>query len=450
MNIVIVGNSKLALHIAAKLSKEEHNVFLIDSDAAFLEKISRTYDIGTKLASKDNWHVLEEIKEQDPELILCLTDYDEVNLVLSTMAKQLGYPSSIVKVEKHAYLDQTRIDYERAFSVDHFVAPNLLAAFDIFEQIVNPGALKIETFAHGSVQMRTFKVPHDWAYRKKRLQDMQFPKDTRIALIQRNVKGQKKLIFPHGNDVIYPYDEVTVVGQTNAILEDVPIFFKLAAQKLESVVIIGASSIGVQLAQLLEKANVHVRIVDRDFQQCTQLASSLDRADVIHHDAMDFDFLLTEQIGIADAVVLTTMKDEFNLLVGALAKNAGCSSVITLVTQPDLKHEIKGLEEVQEVSPWESVMKRISSIIHKFSAVSIASIYEGGAEVMEMKISKDAQSIGIRLSELSAILPEDFLIIAIESRGYLSIAKGDSVLCPGDTIIAITHQKNRTKLEHIF
>jgi trk system potassium uptake protein TrkA len=450
MNIVLVGNSKLTLHLAEKLSKEDHNIILVDQDAAFLAKVSRTFDIGTRIASKNDWYVLEELKEQDPELLICLTDHDETNLALSAIAKQMGYPSSIVQVEKHAYLDQTRIDYERAFSVDHFVAPDLLAAFDIFERIVNPGSLKIETFAHGSIQMRTFLVPDAWMYKRRKLKDLALPKDTRIALIQRKVKGLKELIFPHGEDVIYPNDEITVVGQTNAILEDIPVFFKLPAKKLDSIVIIGATNIGVQLAYLLEKANVHVRIIDRDLQQCTSLASALDNADVVHHDALDFDFLLMEQIGTADGVVVSTNKDEFNLLIGALAKNAGCPNVISLVSQPELKQEIKGLENVQEVSPWASVTNRISSIIHKYSAVSIASIYGGGAEVVEMKVSKEAKCIGIRLSELGAIFPEEFLIIAIESRGYLTIAQGTSVICPGDTIIAITDEKHRTNLEHFF
>ena len=143
MNIVIFGSNPLACYIASKLSMEEHNVIMVDFDAIHLEKVSSTHDIGVKVVSPKNWKIFEELIDNNPDMILCLSDDDEKNLVLCDICKSMGYPFSVVKVEKTIYMDQTKINYERLFRVDHFVCPSLLTAFDIFEKIVNPAALQI-------------------------------------------------------------------------------------------------------------------------------------------------------------------------------------------------------------------------------------------------------------------------------------------------------------------
>ncbi len=66
MNIVILGAGEIGSYLAAILSKEEHNVVVIDCDPKPLEKLSRTADVALKLGSGTHWQLLEELLEHSP------------------------------------------------------------------------------------------------------------------------------------------------------------------------------------------------------------------------------------------------------------------------------------------------------------------------------------------------------------------------------------------------
>jgi trk system potassium uptake protein len=449
MNIVIYGASRLGIYLADVLSKNGHNLTMVDNNPSILERASRNSDIGVKTVSNNNWKVLEELMEDKPDMLLALTNIDELNICLCSIAKHLGYQYTVAKLDSYGHGAQSNVDLQRVFNVDHFIAPNILAAFDIFERIVNPGALKIETFAHGDIQMRTLKVPATWDRAGKTLEQLELPREMRIALIKRGL-NKSKIIFPHGPDKILPDDEVTVIGQGQTVLEEGPVFFGITAKKVRSVVIIGASPIGIHLSQLLTDYGVYVRLIESDSEKSHHLARDLDNVNVISHDGGDFNFLLAEKLDQADAVVIATGTDSFNLMTGALAKRAGAKEVIAVFQDQSLKPIVDELDLINEVSPWTSALRRIASIIDKHANMAETGMYEGQVVMLEAKVTEKARAAGLSLDELSAWLPNEFLVMAIESRGYLQVASGSSVLCPHDTVIAVTTRENRKIVESLL
>lgn len=449
MNIVIYGASKLGVYLADVLSKNGHNLTMVDSNHSILERASRNSDIGVKSVSDNNWKVLEELREESPDMLLALTNIDELNICLCSIAKHLGYQYAVAKLDSYTHSAQSNVNLQKVFNVDHFIAPNTLAAFDIFERIVNPGAVKIETFAHGDIQMRTLQVPATWSYGNKPLVNLDLPSRMRLALIKRGANNAR-VIFPHGTNKILPGDEVTLVGQGKAVLEDASVFFGINSKKVRSVVIIGASPIGIQLAELLTDIGVYVRIVESDSEKSKRLARDMSNVNVIAQDGGNFNFLLGEKLDQADAVVIATGTDSFNLMAGALAKRAGAKEVIAVFQDQSLRPIVDELDLINEVSPWTSALKRIASIIDKHANMAETSMYDGRVLMLEAKVSEKARVAGMSLDEISAWLPKDFLVMAIESRGYLQVAAGSSVLCPHDTLIAITTQENRKVVESLL
>ncbi len=70
MSIVIVGAGDVGLYIAEILSKEEHNIILIDKNAKKLQQASSLLDVATREGSGTDWRLLDDLLELDPTLFI--------------------------------------------------------------------------------------------------------------------------------------------------------------------------------------------------------------------------------------------------------------------------------------------------------------------------------------------------------------------------------------------
>lgn len=452
MNIIIVGASKLGSHIAALLSQEEHNVTLVDQDGSKLEKISSELDIAVIQGSGTDWQLLEELIENQPDLLLALTDSDEANLVICSLAKNLQYPQTVARIRRLSYLNCMRLDFSEIFSVDHFIGPEHILAQEIFKLIMSPQAISGEGFAHGAIHMNTLTVPSRWKKNDKKLWELDLPQGVMAGLIRRvksNGENGKSLIFPHGNDHLLVGDEVSFIGEADAINE-VYHFFGMPPKKVHSVVIIGGSLVSFNLAKILQQKQINTTLIDKDYDRCSFLADHLPHCTILHHDATDLKFLQAEQVGNADVLVACTNNDETNILTASVGKKAGCDRTIASISNMTYVPILEELKIDHYVSPTVTITNRILSILQREKVTAVTSLYENQAKIMEVKVSIDSPLAGIPISELGPYLPEDFLFAAIQNRGRIMIANGSRILCPGDTVIIISHPRHSNELQKLF
>jgi trk system potassium uptake protein len=450
MNIVILGAGSIGSYLAHVLSKEEHNVTIIDRNPKTLEKIARSADVGTCLGSGTDWQLLEDLIEQSPHLFIALSREDETNLTACAIAKNLGYPKTVARIKQNSYLNRSRLDFGRLFFVDHFIGTDVIVAQDIFKSLLNPGNAAIENFAHGAVQMRTLVIPPHWQFSGKKIRELHLPDNLLVGLVRRkDADNRETIIFPRGNDALFSGDEITVIGETK-IMQQTQKIFGSYHKNIKSVVIAGGSTAALHLCHNLEAQGITVKIIEKDEEVCKRLAEDLPHTTILNQDTTDLNFLLAEKIGHADAFVASTSSNETNILSAALAKQAGCEEVIALVSDASYAPLLRRLGIFYTVSARVSFANRIHSIIQAESVISVASLYENQAKIMEIKVSADSQIVGIPISDLSTYLPQDFLIALIENRGRIMIAKGNNILAPGDTVILITSPKHVQELEKIF
>jgi len=449
ITVIIVGAGGVSAHLATALCEEQHNVFLIDTDETRLEAISQEIEVGTRKGSGTDWELLDQLLDLSPHVLLALTDNDEINLVTCSIAKHLGYPRTIARLKNPNYLNTSRLDFSHLFAVDTFISPEIFVANAIYKYMIHPSSHTIETFAHGAVQLRTFTIPENWNKANVMIQELQLPENALIALIYREEKQKNQLIFPHGNDFIKPGDEVTIIAETDMIAR-VYAFFNISEKMIHSAMVVGGSKTGLHFCRLLEKARIGTRLIDKSYKKCSDLVDTLTTTAVIHHDGTDINFLKAEKIDQVDLFVATTRRDDTNLLLGQLAKEAGCKNVVAILEETKYTSLAKktGIDEV--ISPYISSTNHLLAQIFTGRINSLISLYDNRAEVIEIKVSIESHIVGIPLSELSPLLPKGFLIALIENRGRIMIGKGNRILSPGDTIIVISKPEHLTKIEKIF
>ncbi len=455
MNIVILGAGEIGSYLAQVLAQEQHSVTLIDKDPIILEKVSEKTDVATLLGYGSRWKILDALIENEPDLFIAMTGDDETNLVSCAIAKNLGYPKTVSRVKEIGFLARSRLDFGRLFYVDHFIGAEVLAANDILKSITNPEDLAIENFAHGAIQMRTIIVPERWKKTDVPLNALDLPEEMIIGLIKRKKKDPtsdkfiEKIIFPHGADHIEIGDEITVFGETK-FMQDIHNFFKIAQKKAKSVVIVGGSAVGVRLAHILELRNIHVKIIEQDENRCKEITDLLPKSTIINEDGKNLDFFASEQVSDVDAFITCTNRDEENFLIASIGKYIGCKKVISLISNTSFASILKSLDIKYAVSERVNIANRILSIIHEEKIISIASLCDNKAKVLEIKVSEDCELVGIPLSELSAKLPKNLIICAIENRGRVMIGKGNRIISPGDTLILNTSPEILPGLQDLF
>lgn len=455
MNTVIIGAGSIGSYVAALLSQEENDVILVDTDQDKLDHLARGMDVAARHGSGTDWQLLDQLVELQPDLLVALTPRHEVNLVSCAIAKNLGFPKTIARVTDPVFFQRSVLDFERIFHVDHFIGPDILVAQDIFKTVVSPEALSIETFAHGAIQMRTVKIPKRWRHGDKKLYELELPRGMMIGLVRRGEESGRstgpwgKVIFPHGNDVILPGDEVTLIGESE-VVDHYCQSFVGPRPKVRSAVIMGGSNTAVCLARILVQHGVNVRLIERDYKRCCDLAEQLNHITLIHHDATELDFLKAERIDTCDVFVSCTRHDEVNLLGAALAKQIGCKTVVSQVADTRYLSLVQQLGISRTVSPRISAANRVLAVAREQSVTSMVSLYDGEAEIMEVKVSPTSAFVGVPLAELGPRLPRDFLIAVIQNRGRIMVAHGSRILSPGDTVVVISHPRHIRDFGSIF
>lgn len=451
MNIVILGAGSVGSYLAAVLSQEEHNVIIIDHDPKALERMARSADVATRLGSGTDWRLLEDLLELSPDLFIAMSSDDTTNLVACTIAKNLGYPKTVARLRQSSFLDHFRLDFNRLFAVDHILGTEVIVAHDLFKAILNPGNIAIENFAHGTVQMRTMVIPDDFEHAGKPLASVHLSDHLLVGLIRRQMAHQKELIiFPRGQDHLLPGDEVTFIGEAHAMHRLPGLFGIAAAKKIHSVVLVGGGGVTRHLCRLLLEQNISVKVLEQDERSCEELSRQFPQATILNHDGTDFAFLSEEHVHASDVFVACTASTETNILAAALAKQEGCKEVIALISDDSFTPLLQQMGITVALSERASISRHVHAILHDDAVISVASLYDNRAQIMEVKISAESSIVGAPIADLSSSFPHNFLIAMIENRSGIVVPRGNNVLTAGDTAIVICSPDNVQDVEKLF
>lgn len=282
--------------------------------------------------------------------------------------------------------------------------------------------------------MRTISIPERWDQGGSFIRDLDLPETLIAGLIRRKTADGEKIIFPHGDDHILPGDELTVVGEAK-IMHRLHELFHFPEFRVRSIVLFGGTAVAEHLAYFLAHQHVFVRIVEADEKRCEELAKRLPHATIINRDGSDPQLFHSERIQDADAIVSCTPNDGANFLIASLGKELGCKKAIALISDANYSPLLKKAGILPALSAQINVANRILSIVHQETILSVASLCQDQAKIVELKISPSSSLLGIPLSDLK--LPNDLLIAVIESRGKVMIGRGNRILSPDDTVIAI-------------
>ena len=160
LQIIIVGCGKVGHTLIAQLTKEGNDITIIDEDEQKISDITNQYDVMGIVGNGASYSVQKEAGIDDTDLLVAVTDSDELNLLCCTIATRIGRCSAIARVRNPEY--STEINYLRdRLGLAMIINPEMEAAMEVARILYLPSALEVNSFAHGEAQMIKFKVKED-------------------------------------------------------------------------------------------------------------------------------------------------------------------------------------------------------------------------------------------------------------------------------------------------
>ena len=130
MNIIIVGCGKVGYALARELSNEKNDICLIDKDNTVLQNAINILDIQAISGDGTSYKMLLDAGVQDADLLIAVTDKDEINLLACLMAKKAGNCQTIARVRNPQYYEE--INYiKEELGLSMAINPERIAAFEI-------------------------------------------------------------------------------------------------------------------------------------------------------------------------------------------------------------------------------------------------------------------------------------------------------------------------------
>lgn len=449
MRIVIVGCGKVGTSIASQLNAEGHDIVVVDIDRNAVQNLSNSLDVMGIEGNGASYEVLAEAGAEKADLVIAAAALDEVNLYTCLMAKAAGTTHTIARVRNPQYAaDIHRIKDTLGLSMS--INPELTAAKEMSRLLRFSGALEIDTFSRGSVELIKVALPENSAIANKRISQIDVLKGrVRICLVERG----DEVFIPNGDFVLLGGDRISVASKADVAAK----FFKrisVSIGKSRDVILLGGGKISFYLAKNLLDSGANVKIIEKNPNRCWELTNILPEAVVIQGDCMDQDLLLSEGVEHADGVAALMDYDEENILISLYIQSVSKAKVITKVNNTSFDSILHGLKIKTIIHPKNLTGEYIASYIRAMQnslGSNVETLYklnDDAVEALEFRVRSTSRVTGIPLQKLN--LKDNLQVISINRHGKIILPQGsDKIMCD-DTVVVITKHKGLSDLDDIL
>jgi trk system potassium uptake protein TrkA len=451
LKIVILGAGQVGRTAAFHLSREEANeVTVVDTDEDILRDLQDRLDIRTVAGSGSYPSVLEAAGAAEADVLIALTNSDEVNMIACEVAFTLyRTPTKIARIRAAEYTSRPELFADEALSVDVFISPEQLVTEHVERLIHYPGALQVLDFADGKVRLVAVRAHEGGLLVGKQLRALrEHVRDIEARIVAIYRAGRS--ITPGGDTIVEAGDEVFFLAARDDIRR-VMNEMRKEENPLRRLVIAGGGNIGFRLAKTLEKQN-QVKLIERDPKRARRISELLENTIVLNGDAADEELLIEENIDGSDVFAALTNSEEANILSAMLAKRLGARKVMALINKPSYAELIESGSIDIAISPQTITIGSLLAHVRRGDVVRVHSLRRGAAEALEAIVHGDDRSsrvVGKRVEEIK--LPDGATIGAIVRGEKVIMAHHDTVVqCDDHVILFLSDRRHVEAVERLF
>ena len=450
LNIIIVGCGKVGMTLIEQLSKEGHDITIIDKNAAKVQEMSNLYDIMGLVGNGASYSVQMEAGIENADLIIAVTASDELNLLCCTVAKQVGDCAAIARVRTPDYSKEAGYLREK-LGLTMIINPELEASLETARILYLPTALEVNSFAHGQAEIVKFKIPEGNLLDGMTIATLgkSITNDILICAIER----EGEVYIPGGNFQMAKDDIVSFVAPRRHIRSFLKkIGFK--TKQVKDAMIVGGGKASYYLAKQLIAMGIDVKIIEQNKERCEELSILLPEAIIINGDGTDEEVLREEGIEYAQAFIPLPGIDEENIMLTLHAKQVSNAKLITKINRSTFKNVISKLDLGSVIYPRYITSEAIIAYVRakknstNSNIETLYHMFDNRAEAIEFRVDEPSSVTGIPLKDL--MLKNDLLVSFIYRNGKVQIPSGLDTIEVGDTVMIVTTHTGLDNIQDII
>ena len=438
LNIIIVGCGKVGSALVEQLSQESNDITIIDKNPAKVQELSDHYDVMGIVGNGASYSVQMEAGIEQTDLIIAVTESDELNLLCCTVAKRVGNCAAIARVRTPDYSKEVGYLREK-LGLTMIINPELEAAREAARILYLPSALEVNSFAHGQAEMIKFKIPKNNVLDGMSIAYLggKFAENILICAVER----EGRIYIPSGSFRMEHGDTISFVASRNTAR---PFLEKIGfnTSQVKNTMIIGGGKAAYYLARQLLQSGIDVKIIENDRERCEELSVLLPHAVIINGDGSNEELLKEEGIEYADSFVPLTGIDEENILLTLYARQVSRAKVITKINRITFNSVINRLDLGSVIYPRYITSEAIIAYARakknsmNSNIETLYHMFDHRVEAIEFRVDEESEVTGISLTDLQ--LKSDLLIAFINRNGSIIIPSGRDCILKGDTVMIVT------------
>lgn len=452
LQIIIVGCGKVGRTLVEQLSREGHDITIVDKNAEKVQTISSLYDVMGVTGNGASYSVQMDAGIENTDLLIAVTDSDELNLLCCTVAKRVGDCAAIARVRTPDY--SVEAGYLRdKLGLAMIINPELEASREIGRILYVPTALEVNSFAHGQAEMIKIKVPENNMLAGKKIvrigKEVDFLDKILICAVERG----DEVYIPSGDFKIEGGDIVSFVAprmQAKVFLERIG--FK--TNQVKDCMIIGGGKAAYYLALQLLHMGISVKIIERDKERCEELSVLLPKAVIINGNGSDEELLKEEGLSRVESFVPLTGIDEENIMLTMYARHVSNAKVITKINRIAFREVINSLDLGSVIYPRYITAEAIIAYVRAkkesmdSNIETLYHLFDSRVEAIEFRVYKESAVTGTPLMKLN--LKNNLLISFINRDSEIIIPSGHDTIEVGDTVMIVTTHTGFNDLQDIL
>lgn len=448
MKIVIVGAGKVGALLCNDLSREGHQITLIEIKEDRLQAMLDQHEILGVQGNGSFYDVQMEAGVDTTDMFISVTPEDEVNIISCVIAKRLGakYTVARVRTPEHA----SHMSFVRdSLGITRMINPDLEAAQEIYRMIRYPSALSVEPFAGNRINLVEMLVTEESDINALTMAEFRRRYKDLIACL---VIRDEKTMIPDGTTRLSAGDRVFLTGKQ----EDMGALYRKmgTVDRIRSMMVIGGGRITRYLLELLKTWKLDKKVIEQNAEAVEDLAAAFSEVSVVAGDGTDQNLLELENISGYDCVVTLTGIDEENIILSLFASSRGVPRTITKVNRTNLLPLLHNMKLQSVITPAELVTNYIVRFVRAISnseGSQVEALYRlpgSGAEVLQFLVGDNARVAGKKIKDLP--IKAHVLIACIISNQQIILPTGDDVLKAGQHVLVVTTEKEFDDLDDIL
>ena len=450
MQIIIVGCGNVGSTLAERLSKEGHNITVVDKVAEKVERVANECDVMGIVGNGGSFNVQNEAGVAEADLLIAVTASDELNLLCCLIAKKAGDCHTIARVRNPIYIKETTYIKEE-LGLSMIINPEHAAALEISRLFKFPSAIKVDTFAKGRVELMKCKVPETSSICNKSLIDISNHLHCEVLVCA--VERGEEVYIPDGRFIIKANDIISIVAPPKHAVR----FFKkigLETNRIRRVMVVGGGETSFYLTQMLINMGMEVTVIEKDKERCRELSELLPKALIIHGDGTERNLLQEEGLEQMQAFVSWTSMDEENVMLSLFARHVSKAKVVTKIHRIAYDEIISKMDLGSVLYPKnitaEYIIRYVRAMQNSIGS-NVETLYqliEDKVEALEFYVGRKSPVTGIPLKDLE--LKPNLLICCINRRGTIITPGGQDTIEAGDTVVVVTTNTGFQDLKDIL